>query len=216
GRQVYVICPLVEESEGLDCENVVDYTEKLRDFFENDETIRISYLHGKMKPSEKNAVMDAFYRNDVQILVSTTVVEVGMNVPNATVMLIENAERFGLSQLHQLRGRIGRGEHQSYCIFMSSTRSEATMERLNVLNRSNDGFYIANEDLKQRGPGELFGFRQSGELHFMLGDIFADAKILQKASEDVASLLSEDPELTLPNHRPIREKLERQAMNATL
>ena len=211
GRQVYVICPLVEESEGLDCENVIDYTEKLRSVFSNDEQVRISYLHGKMKASEKNAVMDAFYRNDIQILVSTTVVEVGVNVPNATVMLIENAERFGLSQLHQLRGRIGRGEHQSYCIFMSSVRTDSVMERLKVLNRSNDGFFIANEDLKQRGPGELFGFRQSGELHFALGDVFSDAQILQKAAEDVDALLLSDPDLSQKEHQKIREKLERSA-----
>lgn len=207
GRQVYVICPLVEESEGLDCENVTDYTEKLRAVFAHDESIRIACLHGKMKPAQKNQVMEAFYKNDVQILVSTTVVEVGVNVPNATVMMVENAERFGLSQLHQLRGRIGRGDQQSYCIFMSSGSNKDTMERLEVLKKSNDGFYIANEDLKLRGPGELFGQRQSGELHFAIADIFRDSALLKKAAEDVGKLMSEDPDLSLDKNKRFREKL---------
>lgn len=207
GRQVYVICPLVEESEGLDCENVTDYTEKLRAVFAHDENIRIACLHGKMKPAQKNQVMEAFYKNDVQILVSTTVVEVGVNVPNATVMMVENAERFGLSQLHQLRGRIGRGDQQSYCIFISSGASKDTMERLEVLKKSNDGFYIANEDLKLRGPGELFGQRQSGELHFAIADIFRDSALLKKAAEDVGKLMSEDPDLSLDKNKRFREKL---------
>lgn len=207
GRQVYVICPLVEESEGLDCENVTDYTEKLRAVFAHDESIRIACLHGKMKPAQKNQVMEAFYKNDVQILVSTTVVEVGVNVPNATVMMVENAERFGLSQLHQLRGRIGRGDQQSYCIFMSSGAGKDTMERLEVLKKSNDGFYIANEDLKLRGPGELFGQRQSGELHFAIADIFRDSALLKKAAEDVGKLMSEDPDLSLDKNKRFREKL---------
>ncbi|MBO4902516.1 MAG: ATP-dependent DNA helicase RecG [Lachnospiraceae bacterium] len=207
GRQAYVICPLVEESEGMDAENVADYAEKLKEVFAHDEQIRIGILHGKMKTADKNAVMDAFYRNDIQILVSTTVVEVGVNVPNATVMLIENAERFGLSQLHQLRGRIGRGEHQSYCIFMSANRSKHCMERLEVLNHSNDGFQIASEDLKQRGPGDLFGVRQSGDLHFVLGDVFQDAHILKRASADVDRLLTEDPDLTDPAHARLLDKL---------
>ncbi len=207
GRQVYVICPLVEESEGLDCENVTDYTEKLRAVFAHDENIRIACLHGKMKPAQKNQVMEAFYKNDVQILVSTTVVEVGVNVPNATVMMVENAERFGLSQLHQLRGRIGRGNQQSYCIFMSSGSNKETMERLEVLKKSNDGFYIANEDLKLRGPGELFGQRQSGELHFAIADIFRDSALLKKAAEDVGKLMSEDPDLSLDKNKRLREKI---------
>ena len=208
GRQVYVICPFVEESDGLEGENVLSYTEELREKFAGEPAIRIGTLHGRMKASEKNRVMDAFYRNDIQILVSTTVVEVGVNVPNATVMLIENAERFGLSQLHQLRGRIGRGEYQSYCIFMTSSNRPETMERLSILNKSNDGFEIANEDLKMRGPGELFGIRQSGDLNFMLGDIIRDADVLKKAAEDVSNLLSDDPELEKKEHHHIRKKLD--------
>lgn len=205
GRQAYVICPLVEESEGLDAENVVDYTERLREYFSGETGIEIAYLHGKMKPAEKNRVMEHFYKNDIQILVSTTVVEVGVNVPNATMMLIENAERFGLAQLHQLRGRIGRGEYQSYCIFMSSNRSDRTMKRLETLKKSNDGFFIASEDLKQRGPGELFGVAQSGELNFALGDIYTDADVLKEASDAVNELLKEDP--LLENHPRIKEYL---------
>ena len=180
GRQAYVICPMVEESEGMEAENVLDYTEKLRENLSSD--IRIEYLHGKMKAKEKNAVMEAFAQGEIQVLVSTTVVEVGVNVPNATVMMVENAERFGLAQLHQLRGRVGRGEYQSYCIFMQGNQEQVS-KRLEILNKSNDGFYIAGEDLKLRGPGDLFGIRQSGLMDFRLGDIYQDAKILQKANE---------------------------------
>lgn len=206
GRQAYIICPLVEKSEGLDAEDVTSYTEKIRSFFS--EKIRIACLHGKMKPAEKNAVMDAFFRNDIHILVSTTVVEVGVNVPNASVMLIENAERFGLSQLHQLRGRIGRGDQQSYCIFMSASKNKQTMKRLETLNHSNDGFFIASEDLKLRGPGDLFGFRQSGEMQFRLGDIFSDSDMLIRAADSAKKLLEADPLLEKEEHLQIRTYLE--------
>lgn len=182
GRQAYVICPMVEENEELELENVIDYAAKLQKELPG---IHVSYLHGKMKAAEKNEIMEAFGRNEIQVLVSTTVIEVGINVPNATVMMVENAERFGLSQLHQLRGRVGRGAHQSYCIFMSNSKGKDTKKRLEILNQSNDGFYIASEDLKLRGPGDLFGIRQSGDLSFTLGDIYMDAKILQEACEAV-------------------------------
>ena len=160
GRQAYVICPMVEESEMIEAENVIDYTEQLKEVLPSN--ISVEYLHGKMKPKEKNDIMERFADGDISVLVSTTVVEVGVNVPNATVMMVENAERFGLAQLHQLRGRVGRGQHQSYCIFVCGTQSKEAKERLEILNKSNDGFYIAEEDLKLRGPGDLFGIRQSG------------------------------------------------------
>lgn len=181
GRQCYVICPMVEESEAMEAENVIDYSAMLSERMGAEVTV--GYLHGKMKQSEKDEIMQRFSDRKIQILVSTTVVEVGINVPNATVMMVENAERFGLAQLHQLRGRVGRGAHQSYCIFMTASKSKETKKRLEILNHSNDGFYIAEEDLKLRGPGDLFGIRQSGLLEFRIGDIFQDAKILQMAAE---------------------------------
>ena len=206
GRQAYVICPMVEESEGMDAENVLDYTERLRHALPD--TICVRYLHGKMKPSEKNEIMEQFARNEIQVLVSTTVVEVGVNVPNATVMMVENAERFGLAQLHQLRGRVGRGEYQSYCIFVQGTSDEATGKRLDILNHSNDGFLIANEDLKLRGSGDLLGTRQSGDMEFAIADIFRDSEELVRASQAAGKLLAEDPELKAPEHTLLREALE--------
>ncbi|MBD5478825.1 MAG: ATP-dependent DNA helicase RecG [Lachnospiraceae bacterium] len=183
GRQVYCICPMVEEGETDGLENVIDYTEKLRAALPA--SVQTAYLHGKMRPADKNRIMETFAAGQIDVLVSTTVIEVGINVPNATVMLVENAERFGLAQLHQLRGRVGRGSHQSYCIFVSTNDSKETKERLEILNRSNDGFYIAGEDLRLRGPGDLFGIRQSGEMQFKLGDIYQDAAVLKQAADCV-------------------------------
>ena len=205
GRQAYIICPMVEESEGADGENVTDYTASIREIFPTD--ITIAMLHGKMKPNEKNQIMEQFAKGEIQILVSTTVVEVGVNVPNATVMMVENAERFGLAQLHQLRGRVGRGEYQSYCIFMQGNEEEETSKRLQILNKSNDGFYIAGEDLKLRGPGDLFGIRQSGQLEFHIGDIYQDADVLKSASEAAGEILALDRELELPQHEILKERL---------
>ena len=190
GHQAYIICPMVEESEQIEAEDVISYTEKLRSTLPQD--ITVSYLHGKMKPAKKNEIMEAFVKNEIQVLVSTTVIEVGVNVPNASVMMIENAERFGLAQLHQLRGRVGRGDAQSYCILCYVKDGEKTKKRLEILNKSNDGFYIANEDLRLRGPGDLFGIRQSGELAFRIGDVFQDAAILQEAN-DAANDTLQDP-----------------------
>ena len=189
GRQAYVICPMVEESEMIEAENVLDYTKVLR---QNLPGIRVEYLHGKMKGKEKNKIMEEFAAGEIQVLVSTTVIEVGVNVPNATVMMIENAERFGLAQLHQLRGRVGRGDKQSYCIMVNASGNKEKNRRLDVLNKSNDGFYIASEDLKLRGPGDIFGIRQSGDLEFQLADIYTDAVTLKKVSEDVNRLLERD------------------------
>ena len=212
GRQAYVICPMVEEGELEDVENVIEYTSKLRANLPSN--IQVAYLHGKMRPSEKNQIMEAFSNHNIDVLVSTTVIEVGINVPNATVMMVENAERFGLAQLHQLRGRVGRGEHQSYCIFVSSKDNKETMERLQILNKSNDGFFIASEDLKMRGPGDLFGVRQSGDFAFQVGDIYTDANLLQQASYAVDSLLDEDPTLSKSENQLLKQHFEEGAFNS--
>ena len=192
GRQCYIICPMVEESEAMEAENVTDYAQMLQG--EMGDQIVVEYLHGKMKQAAKDEIMERFGRNEIQILVSTTVIEVGIDVPNATVMMIENAERFGLAQLHQLRGRVGRGKYQSYCIFMTGSKAKETKKRLDILNKTNDGFKIASEDLKLRGPGDLFGIRQSGLMDFGLGDIYQDAAILQKANEAAEWLLKNNHE----------------------
>lgn len=206
GRQVYVICPMVEASEMIEAENVLDYTKALKKRMP--ESICVEYLHGKMKGREKNKIMESFAAGEIQILVSTTVIEVGVNVPNATVMMIENAERFGLAQLHQLRGRVGRGKYQSYCIMVNGSGQEGTQERLEILNKSNDGFFIASEDLKLRGPGDMFGMRQSGEMEFKLADIFTDANILKTVSGEVDLILEADPDLEDDGHQELKRRLE--------
>ncbi|MDE6389173.1 MAG: ATP-dependent DNA helicase RecG [Lachnospiraceae bacterium] len=211
GRQVYIICPMVEEGETDELENVVSYTAKLKGILPP--SIQIASLHGKMKPAEKNRIMEAYAAHEIDVLVSTTVIEVGINVPNATVMMIENAERFGLAQLHQLRGRVGRGTAQSYCIFMSKSKKPDTIARLKILNESNDGFYIASQDLKLRGPGDLFGIRQSGALCFTLGDIYQDANILQNASEWAERILSQDAALKGEQYASIGKYLEHAFIN---
>ena len=212
GRQAYVICPMVDENENAgDMENVTDYTQKLRN--ELPVQIRIEFLHGKMRPAEKNRIMEEFSHRNIDVLVATTVIEVGINVPNATVMMVENAERFGLAQLHQLRGRIGRGKEQSYCIFVSGTDTEASMRRLEILNKSNDGFSIAQEDLKMRGPGDLFGIRQSGSLSFEVADIYEDSSLLTRISVTVDEILKEDESLESEKYACIRSFLDQNAAN---
>ena len=206
GHQAYVICPLVEESEGVKAENVVDYSEKLKKELPE---IEIACLHGKMKGALKNQLMEDFSKGKIQVLVSTTVIEVGVNVPNATVMMIEDAQCFGLAQLHQLRGRVGRGEAQSFCIMINTSDGEKAKKRLEILNSSNDGFFIASEDLKLRGPGDFFGIRQSGLLQFQLGDIYQDGDILKAASEEAKLIMSEDAGLERPEHTTIREQVLR-------
>lgn len=204
GRQAYVICPMVEEGEMDDLENVVEYAEKLRSALPQE--IQVATLHGKMRPADKNRIMEEFAKHNIDVLVSTTVIEVGINVPNSTVMMVENAERFGLAQLHQLRGRVGRGEHQSYCIFVSAKDNKETMERLQILNQSNDGFHIASEDMKLRGPGDLFGIRQSGEFAFKMADIYSDAEILKMASEAVNKTI--DGEISIEDYNRLKEFLK--------
>ncbi len=205
GRQAYVICPMVLESEEIEAENVIEYTERLREALSSN--IIVEYLHGKMKPKEKNEVMERFTNREINVLVSTTVVEVGVNVPNATVMMVENAERFGLAQLHQLRGRVGRGTHQSYCIFVCGSSSREAWERLEILNKSNDGFFIASEDLKLRGAGDIFGIRQSGDMDFKLGDIFTDASLLKAAAEAVKSLKDNEIEKIFEEDQELEERI---------
>lgn len=206
GHQAYIICPLVEGSENMEGENVTDYAGKVKSELPSD--IEVGVLHGKMKNDKKNEIMNLFAQNKVQVLVSTTVVEVGVNVPNATVMMIENADRFGLAQLHQLRGRVGRGDAQSYCIMINTSQSKNAKKRLEILNQSNDGFKIASEDLRLRGPGDFFGIRQSGDLAFQLADIYQDAPVLQQASEAVSSILDEDPDLAMESHAILQRKMD--------
>ncbi len=189
GRQAYVICPMIEDNEETDLVSVTEYYDRLQASMP--ETVRIGLLHGRMKNTEKNRIMEAFAAGNIDILVATTVVEVGINVPNATVMMIENAERFGLATLHQLRGRVGRGAEQSYCIFMNGSKKEKENARLNILLKSNDGFEIANEDLKLRGPGELTGVSQSGDFPFQIADIYRDADILRWADEDTDRIMED-------------------------
>lgn len=206
GHQIYVICPMAQPGVMEELENVVDYAQKLSAYFP--QSTKIAYLHGKMKPTAKAQVMERFAAGEIDILVSTTVIEVGINVPNATVMLVENAERFGLATLHQIRGRVGRGEAQSYCIFMQTQQSAHKNERLEILNHSNDGFEIANEDLKLRGPGDFMGVEQSGAFHFRFADIYRDAAMLTAASADADELLKNDSLLMDESHIPLKGKLE--------
>ncbi len=214
GRQVYIICPMVDESEEMELENVAAYTEELREIFPPE--VRIDSLHGKMRPAEKEEVMGRFVKGETDLLVSTTVIEVGIDVPNATVMMIENAERFGLAQLHQLRGRVGRGAWQSYCILMTARESKESRERLNVLASSNDGFYIANEDLKIRGQGDLFGIRQSGDRTFVLADIYEDADLLYEAAKEANTFTGEETVLLYEKNRRLKSRMEQYYGQVTL
>ena len=195
GRQAYIVCPMVEsgEEEGGDAKAVKDYAQQLQKEVFPD--LRVAFVHGKMKPREKEAVMAAFAAGETDILVSTTVIEVGVDVPNAAVMVVENAERFGLSQLHQLRGRVGRGKHQSYCILMTDHQNEETRQRLKILTKANDGFRLAEEDLRLRGPGDFFGVRQHGLPGLRVADLGCDAQLLQSAQKSAEALLAGDPEL---------------------
>lgn len=210
GHQAYVICPLVEESEAVDAVDAVSYAKKLEEYYvqnKNGITPTIGLLHGKLKNQQKNEIMEHFAKGELQILVSTTVVEVGVDVPNATVMMVENAERFGLAQLHQLRGRVGRGGAQSYCIFVDGKNDKVPNKRLEILNTSNDGFYIAEQDLKLRGPGDVFGIRQSGEMDFQIADIYHDAELLKDASWEAKRILSIDPDFKMPIHSDLLKTL---------
>jgi len=204
GRQAYIVCPLVEESENIEgLISASEYAEQLKNGVFCD--YRVGLLHGKMKPKEKDAVMRAFAAGEIQLLVSTTVIEVGVDVPNSVIMLIENAERFGLSQLHQLRGRVGRGPHESYCILVSDSKNETTRERLSVIRRISDGFKIAEEDLRLRGPGDLLGLRQHGMPNV---DLVSDPELFIKAQEAAIRILKDDPRLSSPSHSTLKNEVD--------
>jgi len=205
GRQVFIVCPLVEDPEGLDDgrKAVEAYTKQLSEEIFPD--LRIGFVHGKLRQSDKDAVMKSFVEGKIDILVSTTVIEVGINVPNASLMIVENAERFGLSQLHQLRGRVGRGKHESYCILISDSKNEATLSRLSIMTKTNDGFVISEEDLKLRGPGDFFGDRQHGIPKLKIADLADNADTLREAAYAALELLNDDPELTSSENMKLRK-----------
>jgi ATP-dependent DNA helicase RecG len=207
GRQAYVICPLIDESDKLQ----VRAAEEMAEHLQNDvfPDLRVGLLHGRMKPAEKEAVMDAFRAGELQILVSTTVIEVGVDVPNAAAIVIEDADRFGLAQLHQLRGRVGRSEHQSYCVLIANPKSDDGQRRMEIMTRTNNGFLIAEEDLRIRGPGEIYGTRQSGMPSFRVADLVKDMRLLEVARQEAFHLLESDPDLSRPEHAALREAVER-------
>ena len=204
GRQCYVVCPLIEETDKSDLENATELAKKLSERFSY---FNVGLIHGKMKPSEKEMVMSEFSKGEIDILVSTTVIEVGVNVPNSTIMIIENAERFGLSQLHQLRGRVGRGSEKSYCILFAHGASEVTKKRMEIMCSSNDGFFISEEDLKLRGPGDFFGTRQHGLPELKIANLFSDMKILKTAQTEAARIIKDDPTLSKLENSGIRERI---------
>ena len=213
GRQAYVICPMIEENEKLEVQNVLDYTEELiRELPE----CRVACVHGKMKAKEKQEIMDRFAAREIDVLVSTTVIEVGINVPNATIMLIENAERFGLAQLHQLRGRVGRGSEKSYCILVSDAKTKIAKERMKTMTESEDGFVISEKDLKLRGPGEFFGIRQHGLPELKIADLYKDMTILKEAQSAAADLLRKDRFLEEEEHLLLKEHIAEYLEGKTL
>ncbi|WP_379133696.1 ATP-dependent DNA helicase RecG [Paenibacillus sp. sgz500958] len=205
GRQAYLICPLIEESDKLDVQNVIDLHIQMS---QNFPAYKVGLLHGRMTPGEKDEVMRAFYANELQLLVSTTVVEVGVDVPNATLMVIMDADRFGLSQLHQLRGRVGRGAHASFCVLVADPKSEVGRERMNAMTDTDDGFEVSRRDLELRGPGDFFGTKQSGLPEFRLADMTADFEVLEQARDDAAELLRETSFWTSSDYAPLRGFLQ--------
>ena len=208
GRQIFVVCPMVEENEELPAgiKNAQEHAQELSRTFPD---LRVACIHGRMKAKEKEAVMASMVAGGTDILVATTVIEVGVDVPNAALMIVENAERFGLSQLHQLRGRVGRGQHKSWCILVSDNDGEENRARLNIMTKTNDGFKIAEEDLRLRGPGDFFGSRQHGLPEMHVADLGADVQVLQRAQQEATLLLAGDPELSLPEHAALRESVQR-------
>ncbi len=204
GRQAYVVAPLIDESETLDVKSAEELYQELSGRFKG---VQTALLHGAMKQQEKDGIMERFYNNEIQVLVSTVVIEVGINVPNATVMVIENAERFGLAQLHQLRGRVGRGSHRSYCVLISHNPSEIAQQRAQIMAESQDGFYIAEQDLKLRGPGEIFGTRQHGVPDLLLADLAKHIKILNDVKQEAQRITEEDPLLESETYSGLRRRV---------
>ena len=212
GRQVYIVCPLVEENENMELKSVTETMEELRGEFFQD--LKIDLLHGKMRPSEKESVMNSFKNHETDILVSTTVIEVGVNVPNATLMIIEDAERFGLAQLHQLRGRVGRGKHQSYCVLIYGSKSEVCRKRMEIMEETNDGFRISEKDLEIRGPGEFFGTMQHGLPEMKIANLFKHMKILKSAQQEARIIVSEDPNLEFAENKGLKIEINRKFKSA--
>ena len=206
GRQAYIVCPLVEENEEMGLKSVIELAEKLQT--ETFSKYKVAYLHGKMKPKEKDEIMQRFKDGEIQILVATTVIEVGVNVPNASIMVVENAERFGLAQLHQLRGRVGRGEYQSYCILKFDGNSETTRQRMKVMCDTNDGFVISEKDLELRGSGDFFGTEQHGLPEFKIANLFEDIQILKKVQAIALKIMEEDPKLELEKNKRLNRLIK--------
>ena len=211
GRQAYIVCPLVEENEEMNLKSVTALAEKYKNEVFKD--YKVEYLHGKMKNKEKDEIMERFKNGDIDILISTTVIEVGVNVPNASLMVVENAERFGLAQLHQLRGRVGRGEYQSYCILKYQGNSDVIRKRMKVMTDTNDGFIISEKDLELRGSGEFFGTRQHGLPEFKIANLFEDMPVLKQVQTLAIKITEEDPKLELEKNKELRLLIEEKFKN---
>ena len=207
GRQAYIVCPLVEESENMD--GIKSVTEQFEYYKEVFKDFNVAILHGKMKPKEKDEIMTSFKAGEINALISTTVIEVGVDVPNATIMVIENAERFGLAQLHQLRGRVGRGQFKSYCILKYEGNSDIIRQRMEIMQKSSDGFVISEKDLELRGPGEFFGTRQHGVPEFKVANLFTDIEIMKKAIEASKQILENDNSLFKEENLPLKQKIDK-------
>lgn len=211
GRQAYIVCPLVEENEEINAKSVLELAEKYKN--EVFSEYKVEYLHGKMRPKEKDEIMQKFKDKQIDILISTTVIEVGVNVPNASIMVVENAERFGLAQLHQLRGRVGRGEYQSYCILKYQGNSEIIRQRMKIMQETNDGFVIAGKDLELRGSGEFFGTRQHGIPEFKIANLFEDMNVLKIVQSLAIKIEQEDPKLELEKNSKLKKLIENKFSN---
>ena len=205
-RQSYIICPMIDENEKLELKSVLSYTEQLKnEIFKN---YSVECIHGKMKNVEKQNIMNKFYNGEIDILISTTVIEVGINIPNATIMIIENAERFGISQLHQLRGRVGRGSEKSYCILVSDSKNNQSKQRLNTMVKYSDGFILSEKDLEIRGTGDFFGTRQHGIPDMKIANLYKDIEILKEVQKSSIKLFKDDPMLIKENNKLLKEKIE--------